>query len=144
VAAEPCQTAKAAALGMQLELCRCTPCSAAARARLSHGWSSTVAAVWSVNLLCCVVLCCAVLCCAVLRCAVLCCAVLCCDTRRSMGFSGTILRSNLHESRELVRLPDVRTAVQLAGLIIWPWVSSRWTHHVPQGRLSTFAAAQEA
>jgi hypothetical protein len=56
-----------------------------------------------------------------------CCAVLCCDICRSMGFSGTILRSNLHESRELVRLPDVRTAVQHANLVIWPWVSTRWT-----------------
>lgn len=49
-----------------------------------------------------------------------CCAVLC----RSVGFSGTILRSNVHESKQLVLLPDVRKAVEGQGLIIWPWVSA--------------------
>lgn len=52
--------------------------------------------------------------------AVLCYAVLC----RSVGFSGTILRSNLHESKQLVLQPDVRRAVEGEGLIIWPWVSA--------------------
>ncbi len=49
----------------------------------------------------------------------MCCGVLC----RSVGFSGTILRSNLHESKQLVLLPDVLRAVEGEGLIIWPWVS---------------------
>lgn len=40
-----------------------------------------------------------------------------------MGLSGTILRSNVHESRALMQLPDVQHAVEQQGLIIWPWVS---------------------
>jgi hypothetical protein len=50
----------------------------------------------------------------------LCCAGAVC---RSIGFSGTILRSNLHESKQLVQMPDVRTAVEQQSLLIWPWVS---------------------
>lgn len=55
-----------------------------------------------------------------------CCAMAVC---RSIGFSGTILRSNLHESKELVQLPDVRAAVEQHGLLIWPWVSVNVNPH---------------
>jgi hypothetical protein len=37
--------------------------------------------------------------------------------------AGTILRSNLHESKQLVLLPDVHKAIEQENLIIWPWVS---------------------
>jgi hypothetical protein len=49
-----------------------------------------------------------------------CAAAVCC---RSLGLSGTILRSNMHESRALLQLPHVLHAVQHEDLIIWPWVS---------------------
>lgn len=47
-----------------------------------------------------------------------------CCVCRSVGLAGTILRSNLHESKQLALLPDVRKAIEQENLIIWPWVSN--------------------
>jgi hypothetical protein len=43
---------------------------------------------------------------------------------RKLGFDGTILRSNIHESMDLLNISTIRDAVESKELIIWPWVRS--------------------
>jgi len=43
---------------------------------------------------------------------------------RALGLNGTILRSNIDESRAMLRLPEVEEAVKHQGLVLWVWVSA--------------------
>jgi hypothetical protein len=43
---------------------------------------------------------------------------------RNLGFDGTILHSNIHESMDLLNISSIKEAIASKELIIWPWVRS--------------------